>query len=131
MKLMNRNGNMKLYSYERKVLMTYRFISSKFLQKTSEKRFFSKTVEQKQDEQKETKEEDKDNQEEPLPKFGPCPNFDDPNFNFKEELKRLSFELNLGEAPLNREQQVKFLNSSTTKKLCFPYMIVIWDIMMY
>ena len=71
---------------------------------------FFQTVEQKQDEQKETKEEDKDTQEEPLPKFGPCPNFDDPNFNFKEELKRLPFELNLGEAPLNREQQVKFLN---------------------
>ena len=44
MKLMNRNGNMKLYSYERKVLMTYRFISSQFLQKTSEKRFFPKLL---------------------------------------------------------------------------------------
>ena len=71
---------------------------------------FSQTVEQKQDEQKETKEEDKNTQEEPLPKFGPRPNFDDPNFNFKEELKRLPFELNLGEAPLSREQQIKFLN---------------------
>ena len=44
MKLMNRNGNMKLYSYERKVLMTYRFISSRFLQKTSEKRFLHKLL---------------------------------------------------------------------------------------
>ena len=71
---------------------------------------FSQTVEQKQDEQKEPKEEDKNTQEETLPKFGPRPNFDDPNFNFKEELKRLPFELNLGDAPLSREQQVKFLN---------------------
>ena len=71
---------------------------------------FAQTVEQNQDEQTETKEENKDTQEEPLPKFGPRPNFDDPNFNFKKELKRLPFELNLGEAPLSREQQVKFLN---------------------
>ena len=107
MKLMNRNGNMKLYSYKRKVLMIYRFICSQFLQKTSKKILFPKLL--KQDEQSETKEEDKNTQEEPLPKFGPHPNFDDPNFNFKEELKRLPFQLNLGEAPLSREQQIKFL----------------------
>ena len=61
------------------------------------------------DGQEETEKEDKDTKEEPLPKFGPRPNFDDPNFYFKEELKRLSFQLNLGEAPLSREQQIKFL----------------------
>ena len=70
---------------------------------------FSQTVEQNQDEQKQTKEEDKDTQEEPLPKFGPHPNFDGRNFNFKEELKRLPFQLNLGETPLSRKQQIKFL----------------------
>ena len=48
--------------------------------------------------------------EEPLPKFGPRPNFDDPNFDFKAELKRLPFDINLGDASLSKEQQVKFLN---------------------
>ena len=48
--------------------------------------------------------------EELLPKFGPRPNFDDPNFDFKAELQRLPFDINLVDAPLSKEQQVKFLN---------------------
>ena len=47
---------------------------------------FAQTVQQNQDGQKETK-EGTETQEDPLPKFGPHPDFDDPNFDFKEELK--------------------------------------------
>ena len=53
--------------------------------------------------------DESNDKEEPLPKFGPRPNFDDPNFDFKAELKRLPFEINLGDAPFSKEQQIKFL----------------------
>ena len=39
------------------------------------------------------------------PSFGARPNTKDPDFNFKKELERLPFELNIGDAPLTREQQ--------------------------
>ena len=42
-------------------------------------------------------------------KFGPQPNFNDPNFDFCKELKRLPFPLNLGEVEMSTEQQVRFL----------------------
>ena len=35
------------------------------------------------------------------PKFGPQPNFKDPNFNFQNELKRLPFPINLGEVKMS------------------------------
>ena len=41
--------------------------------------------------------------------FGPQPNFNDPNFDFHKELKRLPFPLNLGEVEMSRAQQVRFL----------------------
>ena len=71
-------------------------------------------VEEQSTEQAENKTEDPNGEsnekEEPLPKFGPRPNFDDPNFDFKAELKRLPFDINFGDDPLSKEQQVKFLN---------------------
>ena len=35
------------------------------------------------------------------PKFGPQPNFKDPNFDFQNELKRLPFPINLGEIEMS------------------------------
>ena len=37
-------------------------------------------------------------------------NTKDPDFDFKKELERLPFELNIGDAPLTREQQVRLIN---------------------
>ena len=42
-------------------------------------------------------------------KFGPQPDFNDPNFNFCKELERFPFPLNLGEVEMSKEQQVRFL----------------------
>ena len=42
-------------------------------------------------------------------KFGPRPNFNDPNFDFCKELERLPFPLNLGEVEMSKEQKVRFL----------------------
>ena len=39
------------------------------------------------------------------PSFGTRPNTKDPDFDFKKELERLPFELNIGDAPLTRDQQ--------------------------
>ena len=39
------------------------------------------------------------------PSFGKRPNTKDPAFNFKKELERLPFKLNIKNAPLNGEQQ--------------------------
>ena len=42
-------------------------------------------------------------------KFGPQPKFDKPDFDFKEELGRLPFPVNIGEVDMSRAQQVRFL----------------------
>ena len=39
------------------------------------------------------------------PSFGARPNTKDPDFDLKKELERLPFELNIGDAPLTRNQQ--------------------------
>ena len=44
------------------------------------------------------------------PSFGVRPNTKDPDFNFKKELERLPFELNIGDAPLTREQQARLID---------------------
>ena len=44
------------------------------------------------------------------PSFGARPNTKDPDFNFKKELERLPFELNIGDAPLTREQQARLID---------------------
>ena len=43
------------------------------------------------------------------PAFGQPPDFESNTFDFEAEVKRLPFPLNLGEAPLNQEQQKRFL----------------------
>ena len=45
------------------------------------------------------------------PVFGPNPDNHSPDFNFQEELKHLPFPLNIGEAPLDKEQQSRFLKT--------------------
>ena len=44
------------------------------------------------------------------PVFGPHPDNQSPDFNFQAELKCLPFPLNIGEAPLDKEQQSRFLD---------------------
>ena len=45
------------------------------------------------------------NEKDEKPSFGIRPNTKDPDFDFKKELEQLPFELNIGDAPLTREQQ--------------------------
>ena len=42
-------------------------------------------------------------------KFGPRPDFDDSDFDFRKELEHLPFPINLGEVEMSRAQQVRFL----------------------
>ena len=44
------------------------------------------------------------------PSFGIRPNTKDPDFDFKRELERLPFELNIGDAPLTRDQQARLID---------------------
>ena len=44
------------------------------------------------------------------PSFGTRPNTKDPDFDFKRELERLPFELNIGDAPLTRDQQARLID---------------------
>ena len=44
------------------------------------------------------------------PSFGARPNTKDPDFDFKRELERLPFELNIGDAPLTRDQQARLID---------------------
>ena len=44
------------------------------------------------------------------PKFGPRPDTSSADFDFKMELDRLPFTINIGEAPLSREQQSHFID---------------------
>ena len=43
------------------------------------------------------------------PKFGPKPNLGSEDFDFKTELEKLPFTLNIGEAPLTVDQQRRFI----------------------
>ena len=44
------------------------------------------------------------------PSFGIRPNTKDPDFDFKKELERLPFELNIGDALLTRDQQARLID---------------------
>ena len=44
------------------------------------------------------------------PKFGPPLDFDSSSYNFKEELSRLPFPVNMGDMEMSFEQQKQFLN---------------------
>ena len=50
------------------------------------------------------------NEKDEKPSFGARPNTKDPNFDFKRELERLPFELNIGDAPLTHEQQARLID---------------------
>ena len=43
------------------------------------------------------------------PKFGPQPDFTDPEFDFRKELSRLPFPVNMGEINMNKSQQKQFI----------------------
>ena len=44
------------------------------------------------------------------PSFGTRPDAKNPEFDFKKELERLPFQLNIGDAPLTREQQAHLID---------------------
>ena len=71
------------------------------------------------DKETETKEKEKELDPQPTsqdsanqeqPKFGPRPDTSSADFDFKMELERLPFTINIGEAPLSREQQSRFID---------------------
>ena len=71
------------------------------------------------DKETETKEKEKESDPQPTsedganqeqPKFGPRPDTSSADFDFKKELERLPFTINIGEAPLSREQQSRFID---------------------
>ena len=53
------------------------------------------------------------------PSFGTPPDFDSDQFDFKKELERLPFLINIGEAPLNLEQQKRFIRLIYEKQAVF------------
>ena len=71
------------------------------------------------DKETETKEKEKELDPQPTsedsankeqPKFGPRPDTTSADFDFKSELDHLPFTINIGEAPLSREQQSRFID---------------------
>ena len=54
-------------------------------------------------------EESPKSKDEEKPSFGPPPDFESDQFDFKKELERLPFTINIGEAPLTLEQQKRFI----------------------
>ena len=52
----------------------------------------------------------KDSTDQEPPKFGPRPDTTSADFDFKMELDHLPFTINIGEAPLSREQQSHFID---------------------
>ena len=52
----------------------------------------------------------KDSTDQQPPKFGPRPDTSRADFNFKMELDCLPFTINIGKAPLSREQQSHFID---------------------
>ena len=50
------------------------------------------------------------NRKDEKPSFGIRPDTKNSDFDFKKELERLPFELNIGDAPLTREQQARLIN---------------------
>ena len=56
-----------------------------------------------------TKQKNKTSKGEEKPKFGSPPDYDSPDFDFRRECERLPFPLNIGEAPLDLDQQKRFI----------------------
>ena len=61
-------------------------------------------------ETKDTSGKNASNEKDEKPSFGIRPNTKNPDFDFKKELERLPFELNIGDAPLTREQQARLID---------------------
>ena len=57
--------------------------------------------------------------QEPHPTFGPHPNTHMANFDFKKEVECLPFKLNLGDIPLEKEHQAKFINLTYSNQEVF------------
>ena len=68
----------------------------------------TKTKEKEKESDPQTTTKDSANQE--PPKFGPRPDTTSADFDFKTELDRLPFTINISEAPLSREQQSRFID---------------------
>ena len=47
---------------------------------------------------------------EPCPTFGPHPNTGVADFDFQQEVEHLPFKLNVGDVPLDKEHQARFIN---------------------
>ena len=71
-----------------------------------------------QDDKEQAKEEEKESDPQPKsqdsaeeqPQFGECPDTSSTDFDFEQELKRLPFTINIGEALLTQEQQARFID---------------------
>ena len=61
----------------------------------------------------------KEASQEPPPTFGPCPNTKVADFNFEKEVEHLSFNVNLGDIPLDKEHQAKFIDLIYSNKEVF------------
>ena len=61
----------------------------------------------------------KDSTDQQPPKFGPRPDTSSTDFDFKTELDRLPFTINIGKAPLSREQQSHFIDLTYDYKEVF------------
>ena len=61
------------------------------------------------------------------PSFGARPDTKSPEFDFKKELEQLPFELNIGDAPLTREQQARLINVIYDNTEVFHYLTETWD----
>ena len=66
------------------------------------------------------------NEKDEKPSFGARPNTKNPDFNFKKELERLPFELNIGDAPLTREQQACLIDMIYDHTEVFRYLTETW-----
>ena len=69
------------------------------------------------------KTKDQNNKEKERPKFGLPPDYDSPDFNFKRECERLPFPLNIGEVPIDLDQQKRFIELIYDNKKSSLYMM--------
>ena len=62
----------------------------------------------------------KEANQEPHPTIGPCPNTQEADFNFENEVEHLSFKLILGDFHLNKEHKAKFIDLIYRNQEVFP-----------
>ena len=102
------NGSTNLFSPGRKVLMKLRSTLCRFPRKTYIK-IFSQINQKVRRKGKQAQRNHKNPKMKKKPSFGPPPDFESDQFDFKKELERLPFTINIGEAPLTLEQQKRFI----------------------